>query len=451
MKPKILIVDDDKAHRQMLEAVLTAEGYDVSEAEDGSAAVTAVEQNFYDLILMDIRMKHTDGISALKQIQEIYPNIPIVMMTAYASVSTAVEALKLGANDYLTKPLNVDELKILIEKTLRVKTIERENANLKEQLNKHFDVKSIIGKSSAMNQLFENIAVFAPSDASVLILGESGTGKELVAGAIHYNSPRKDYPFVKVNCASLPENLLESELFGHKRGAFTGADRNRKGRFEKSHKGTILLDEITEMSIRTQAKLLRVLQEKQFEPLGSSDTVKIDTRIIAATNRDLEVEIREERFRSDLFYRLNVVSLEVPPLRERKTDIPLLAEFFIKRYSKKNKKILKGISHRAADLLQRFHWPGNVRELENVIERAVILTRRNIISVDNLPESLKKQDQTESFDEGHFIPGKSLKEVEKEMILATLEHTDQNRTHAAAILGISRRTLQIKLKAYGIN
>lgn len=451
MRPKILIVDDDKAHRQMLEAVLTTAGYDVSEAEDGSEAVIKVEQNFYELILMDIRMKHTDGISALNQIQKLSPNIPIVMMTAYASVSTAVEALKLGANDYLTKPLNVDELKILIEKTLRVKTIERENANLKELLNKHFDVKGIIGNSPAMNKLFENIAVFAPSDASVLILGESGTGKELVAGAVHYNSPRKDFPFVKVNCASLPEYLLESELFGYKRGAFTGADRNRKGRFERAHRGTILLDEITEISIHTQAKLLRVLQEQQFEPLGSSDTVRIDTRIIATTNRDLESEIREERFRPDLFYRLNVVSLEVPPLRERKDDISLLTEYFIKRYSKKNKKIVRGVSPRAADLLQRFHWPGNVRELENVIERAVILTRKNIISTDDLTESLRKQDQTESFDEAHFIPGKSLKEVEKEMILATLEHTDQNRTHAAEILGISRRTLQIKLKAYGIN
>ena len=451
MKPKILIVDDDEAHRQMLEAVLTTEGYDVSEAEDGREAVTSVEKTFFDLILMDIRMKHTDGISALKQIQEVGPHIPIVMMTAYASVSTAVETLKLGAHDYLTKPLNVDELKILIEKTLRVKTIEQENANLKEQLNKHFNVKSIIGKSAAMNRLFENIAVFAPSDASVLILGESGTGKELVAGAIHYNSPRKDNPFVKVNCASLPENLLESELFGHKRGAFTGADRNRKGRFERAHRGTIFLDEITEMSIHTQAKLLRVLQEQQFEPLGSSDTVKIDTRLIAATNRDLELEIREGRFRSDLFYRLNVVSLEVPPLRERKDDISLLTDFFIKRYSSKNKKMVKGISARASDLLQRFHWPGNVRELENVIERAVILTRRNIISVDDIPGSLRKQYPTESFDETHIVPGKSLKEVEKEMILATLEHTNQNRTHAAEILGISRRTLQIKLKAYGIN
>ncbi len=451
MKTKILIVDDDEAHRQMLKAVLNNEGYDVTEAEDGSDAVTTVKQTFFDLILMDIRMQHIDGITALKQIHEVSPNIPILMMTAYASVSTAVEALKLGANDYLTKPLNVDELKILIEKTLHIKTIEQENANLKEQLNKHFDIKSIIGKSSAMNKLFENIAVFAPSDASVLILGESGTGKELVAGAVHYNSPRKDFPFVKVNCASLPENLLESELFGHTRGAFTGADRNRKGRFEKAHRGTILLDEIAEMSVHTQAKLLRVLQEQQFEPLGSSDTVKIDTRIIAATNRDLEAEIRKERFRPDLFYRLNVVSLEVPPLRERKADIPLLSEFFIKRYSKKNKKIVKGISPRAADLLQRFHWPGNVRELENVIERAVIITRRNIISVDNLPENLRKQDPTETFDQAHFIPGKSLKEVEKEMILATLEHTDQNRTHAAEILGISRRTLQIKLKAYGIN
>jgi two-component system response regulator HydG len=397
-------------------------------------------------------MQHIGGIAALKQIQTSSPEIPIVMMTAYASVPTAVEALKSGAYDYLTKPLNTDELKLLVTKTLRVQQLEKENIHLKEQLNLHFDVAGIIGQSPVMQSLFENLAMVAPSDASVLILGESGTGKELVAGAIHHNSPRKNQPFVKINCAALPEHLLASELFGHERGAYTGADRKRKGRFEIAHHGTIFLDEIAELKPATQAKLLRVIQEREFEPVGSSHTVKVDTRVIAATNRDLEVEIQADRFRKDLYYRLNVVALQVPPLRSRVQDIPLLTDFFLKRYMEKNQKLLKGLTSRAADLLLRYDWPGNVRELENVIERAVILTRSDTIGPGDLPGVL--QDHGTSADPGSeqgILPGRSLKEMEKEMILATLEQTDQNRTHAADILGISRRTLQLKLKAYGIN
>ena len=452
MQPKILIVDDDKAHRQMLEAVLTGEGYSISQAADGSEAIDAVQNNIYDLILMDIRMQHTGGIVALKQIQTSSPEIPIVMMTAYATVPTAVEALKSGAYDYLTKPLNMDELKLLVTKALHVQHLEKENRNLKEQLNRHFDVTGIIGQSPTMQSLFENLAMVAPSDASVLILGESGTGKELVAGAIHHNSPRKSQPLVKVNCAALPENLLESELFGHERGAYTGADRKRRGRFEMAHRGTIFLDEIAELKPATQAKLLRVIQEREFEPVGSSQTVKVDTRVIAATNRDLTVEIQEERFRKDLYYRLNVVALQVPPLRSRVQDIPLLADFFLKRYIEKNQKILKGLTARAANLLLHYDWPGNVRELENVIERAVILTRGDTITPGDLPGVLQEHGSTADVgnDQG-IVPGRSLKEMEKEMILATLEQTEQNRTHAADILGISRRTLQLKLKAYGIN
>ena len=452
MQPKILIVDDDKAHRQMLEAVLTDEGYAIWQAEDGSEAIESVQNDIYDLILMDIRMRHTGGIAALKQIQTSSPETPIVMMTAYASVPTAVEALKSGAYDYLTKPLDMDELKLLVGKVLHVQQLERENLNLKEQLGRHFDVAGIIGQSPAMQSFFEKLAMVAPSDASVLVLGESGTGKELVAGAIHHNSPRKDQPLIKVNCAALPENLLESELFGHERGAYTGADRKRRGRFEMAHRGTIFLDEITELKPATQAKLLRVIQEREFEPVGSSQTVKVDTRVIAATNRDLEIEIQEERFRKDLYYRLNVVSLQVPPLRSREQDIPLLADFFLKRYMDKNQKRLKGLTSRAANLLQQYDCPGNVRQLENVIERAVILTRNDTNTQGDLPRVLREQDSSPNTANSQgVVPGRSLKEMEKEMILATLEQTNQNRTHAAEVLGISRRTLQLKLKSYGIN
>jgi len=293
------------------------------------------------------------------------------------------------------------------------------------------------------------MSLVAPTDATVLITGESGTGKELIANAIHLNSDRRDRPFIKVNCAALPETLLESELFGHEKGAFTGAVSRKKGRFELAHNASIFLDEIGEMPLSTQVKILRVLQEREFEPVGSGKTVKVDIRIIAATNKDLEEEIKEGRFREDLFYRLNVVSLNVPSLRERKDDIPLLADFFLKRYAEKNQRLIKGFSPRAMDLLMRYDWPGNARELENVIERAVILSRDNSITPGVFPRGIQGLDENNEM--MFIVPGKSLKEVERQMIIRTLDETGGNRTHAADILGISRRTLQLKLKEYGIN
>ncbi len=450
MEATILVVDDEPSHRQMLEVVLGAEGYEVAGAADGDEAVAAVSERFYDLILMDIRMSRMGGIEALQRILGISPGIPVIIMTAYASVNTAVEALKSGAYDYLTKPLDIDELKILVQKALRHQHLEAENRLLRERIGDRFDFANIIGRSPAMKNLFEILAMVAPTEATVLVTGESGTGKELIANAIHQNSPRRLNPFIKVNCAALPETLLESELFGHEKGAFTGAAARKQGRFRLAHTGSIFLDEIGEMSPATQAKILRVLQEREFEPLGGTAPVPVDTRIIAATNVDLEKAIEAGRFRTDLYYRLNVVAVEVPPLRERREDIPLLAEFFLRRYAEKNNRMIKGFTPRTLDTLMRYGWPGNVRELENLVERAVILVRGEMITPDELPDVLKEE-EGEGEPSAPMAPGRSLKEVEKEMILRTLEETGGNRTRAAQILGISRRTLQLKLKEYGVN
>ena len=451
MSIKILVADDEPAHRQMIEAVLAAEGYEVTQAEDGKAAISAIEDRFYDLVIMDIRMPNVDGIQALQKIKQISPDIPVIIMTAYASVGTAVDALKSSAYDYLIKPLDIEELKILVAKALHHHQLEQENIYLKERLNDRFDFSNIIGHSPAMKKLFETMALVAPSEATVIIVGESGTGKELIANAIHQNSPRKDRPFIKVNCAALPETLLESELFGHEKGAFTGAIARKQGRFQLAHKSSIFLDEIAEMAPATQAKILRVLQEREFEPVGSTQTIKVDTRVIAATNKNLEEEIREGRFREDLYYRLNVVTVDVPPLHLRREDIPILADFFLKPYAEKNRRLIKGFTPRATDLLMRYDWPGNVRELENIIERAVIMARGEMITPLEFPIDLQNLDEELKDSRIDLTPGRSLKEVEKVMILRTLEEAGGNRTHAARILGISRRTLQLKLKEYGIN
>ena len=451
MTARILVVDDDAPHRKMLKAVLSTEGYQVHEADDGDTACRAVEKMIFDIVLMDLRMKRMHGDVAQKKMVKISPGTPVVIMTAFGSVRSAVKALKAGAHDYITKPIDVDELKILVLKTLHHRRLEEENLNLKERLDARFDFGDIIGRSPSMRELFETLSLVAPSEATILIQGESGTGKELVANAIHHNSLRKDGPFVKVNCAALPETLLENELFGHEKGAFTGATGPKKGRFQLADRGTLLLDEIAEMAPATQAKILRVLQEGEFEPVGGTRTVRVDTRIISATNRTLEDEIAAGRFREDLYYRLNVVMIKVPPLRNRSADIPLLADYFLERYAEKNHRSLKGFLPRSMDLLLRHAWPGNVRELENVIERAVIMARGDRVGPEHFPSMLQVQDADESPREPVLASGRSLKEVEREMILKTLEDMGGNRTRTAETLGISRRTLQLKLKAYGIN
>ncbi len=448
MKPKILVVDDEPVHLKMLDTVLSSEGYDVQEADDGETAIAAVEEQFYDLILMDIRMARVGGIEALKRIKELSPGIPVIIMTAYASVSTAVETLKSGAYDYLIKPLDIEELKILIRNALHHHRLKEENLYLKERMKTRFDLSNIIGQSKSMRKLFDTLTLVAPTDATVLITGESGTGKELIANAIHNNSPRRENPFIKVNCAALPETILESELFGHEKGAFTGAMTRRKGRFHTAHKGSIFLDEIAEMAPTTQAKILRVLQEREFEPIGSSSSVKVDIRVIAATNKNIKEEIRKDRFREDLYFRLDVVTLHVPSLRNRHDDIPLLADFFLKQYAERNNKRIRGFTPRAIDLLIRHNWPGNVRELQNVLERAVIMARGDIITPKEFPNGMAELYPEFEDTKIDLTPGRALKEIEKEMIIRTLEETGGNRTHAAKILGISRRTLQLKLKDY---
>ncbi|HIE26687.1 TPA: sigma-54-dependent Fis family transcriptional regulator [Candidatus Poribacteria bacterium] len=452
MKPKkILIVDDDEAHRMMLKANLSKEGYQLSEAGDGLSAVQAVREDFFDLILMDIRMPQKSGIEALKEIKEISPSIPVLLITAYAELQTAIEAVKLGAEDYIQKPIDAEKLKVTVANLLTLNALKQENELLKERLGRTFSPSEIIGKSPKMQELYRNVAMIAPTDATVLIQGESGTGKELIADLIHQNSGRTDGAFVKVNCTVLPDTLLESELFGYERGAFTGAYQRKQGRFELADGGSIFLDEIGDMNPSVQAKLLRVLQEQKFERLGGTKTITVDVRIIAATNKDLEAEVKEGNFRDDLFYRLNVVPITVPPLRERKEDIPLLAEHFLKYYAEKNHRPVKGLLPRTLDLLMRYDWPGNVRELENAMERAVIIARAEQLTPADLPLNIQAlADDLQTLETG-VIPGRTIKEVERDLIIKTLEQTGGNRTHAAKTLGITRKTLQNKLKEYQID
>ena len=443
---KILVVDDDTAHRMMLRAVLTDEGYAVAEADDGITAIEAVQGEFFDLILMDVRMTEMDGIEALEEIKRLSPGIPVLMMTAYPEVPAAVKAMKLGAWDYLTKPLDTDELRLRIAKLLG--QIPEQDAR---QPTPSIETTDLIGNSPTMQQLLNTVALVAPTDTTVLILGESGTGKELVADTVHTNSERGQKPLVKVNCAALPENLLESELFGHEKGAFTGAIAKRKGRFEVANGGTIFLDEIGEIPLSVQVKLLRVLQEQQFEPVGSSKTMSVDVRVIAATNRNLEEEVEQGRFREDLFYRLNVFPIRVPPLRERKEDIAMLAEHFLTKFSAKHKRQIKGFTPRSLDLMMRYEWKGNIRELENSVERSVILCREEYIAPPHLPAPIQSLGSDAEPDVPDPESGITLKEMEKQLILSTLKQFDGNRTKTAETLGISRRSLQMKLKEYGIN
>ncbi|MFA7464780.1 MAG: sigma-54 dependent transcriptional regulator, partial [Syntrophales bacterium] len=379
-KPQILVVDDDAAHRTMLRMLVSGWGYEVFEAPDGESAIASVREKSCDLVLMDIRMLKISGLDALGEIKTFNPAMPVIMMTAFASVETAVDALKKGAYDYLTKPLDFDELKLAIGRALDHHSLREENKLLRESLGARFDRGNLIGNSRSMMRLLETVAQVAPSEATVLISGESGTGKEMIAGAIHFNSPRRNGPFVKINCAALTETLLESELFGHEKGAFTGADRRREGKFRQADGGTIFLDEVSEMSPAMQVKLLRVLQDREVTRVGGDEAVKADVRVIAASNRDLIGEVGKGRFREDLFYRLNVVSITMPPLRDRREDIPLLAQHFLDVFAKKNRKDVQGFGAKAMDRLLRYAWPGNIRELMNTVERAVVLSRSDCLT-----------------------------------------------------------------------
>ncbi len=450
---KILIVDDDPGHLATLKTISRSWGYAVTTADDGHGAVELVKSEPVDLVLMDVRMTKMSGIEALEKITAYNPAIPVIIMTAYSSVESAVEALKTGAYDYLIKPLDFEVLKLTLERAHNHAGLKTENKLLKEQLRADFDTTNIIGKSRSMKELLDMLSMAAPSEATVLITGESGTGKELIARSLHINSPRKDHPLVVVNCAAITETLLESELFGHEKGAFTGADKRREGRFMQANRGTIFLDEIGETSPTMQAKLLRVLQEREIQRVGSDQVFRVDVRIVAATNCDLEAAVADGRFREDLFYRLNVMPLKVPPLRERREDIPLLANFFLEKYAARNRKTAKGYSPLAMDMLIKYDWPGNVRELENIVERAVILMTGEHVTEKQLPMNIaqeRPESGREAFAGAVFADGsRSLEDIEREAILRTLEATDGNKSETARRLGITRKTLHNKLKAYG--
>ncbi|MDI6726369.1 MAG: sigma-54 dependent transcriptional regulator [Smithellaceae bacterium] len=452
-KNSVLVVDDDHAHRTMLQTLLADWGYRVETADDGRAAVEMVGDRPYDAILMDIRMLRVSGLQALEEIKSFNPAIPVIIMTAYASVDTAVAALKTGAYDYLIKPLDFDKLKLTLTRSMEHSRLQEENRQLRASLAGQFTRENIIGQSPAMTKLFAVLAQVAPAEATVLISGESGTGKEMIAGALHFNSLRREGPFVKINCAALVETLLEAELFGHEKGAFTGADRRREGKFRQATGGSLFLDEVSEMSPAMQVKLLRVLQEREVVRVGGEDTLKVDVRVIAATNKDLRLLVEEGLFREDLYYRLNVVNLPLPPLRERREDIPLLAQHFLRVFAEKNHKNIKGLTPQAMDKLLRYHWPGNVRELANMMERGVVLSRGDYLDEEEIAIStLEERGKGKKGEEGDSpaLMDQPLEAVEKATILKTLEAVQGNKSEAARRLGITRRTLHKKLKNYGL-
>jgi len=410
-----------------------------------------IERKCYDIIFTDLMMPNIDGMEVLKYATQHSRESICMILTGYGTIKNAVEAVKLGAFDYLTKPIKMDEILITLKRALEFRDLKRENQNLKNQLKKKYKFENIIGDSEKMHQIFETIEKVADTDSTILILGESGTGKELIAKAIHYNSYRREGPFIPVNCAAIPSELLESELFGHEKGAFTNAIRTRIGRFELANGGTVFLDEIGDMSPNLQSKLLRVLQERQFERIGGVKTVKIDIRIIAATHQDLRVAVEQGRFRQDLYYRLNVIPIRVPPLRERKSDIPLLVHHFLNHFNKSKKRKIQGIHNEALNRLIGYYWPGNVRELENIIERIVILTNNDSITVQDLPEkiqSLSLDEQTPLFEipeEGISLDN-ALNEFEKRLILQALNKTGWIKNKAAQLLSLNRTTLIEKIK-----
>lgn len=465
VKGKVLIIDDEPEIRESLETLLELENYAVVTAPDGKTGLNLLSGRSVDLVLLDLMLPDLSGIDVLERIREQDRETPVVVLTAYGSVENAVAAIKCGANDFLTKPWNNDKLLLEIDQTITRSRLERENAQLKSQLRQRYSFSNIIGKSESMQRVFDLVAQVAPSRSTVLIHGESGTGKELIAKAIHANSPRVEKPFVAVNTSSIPVDLIESALFGHVRGAFTSAIASRKGYFELANRGTLFLDEIGTLGLDTQAKLLRVIQEREFMPVGSNETVHIDVRIVAATNDDLANLVEEERFRKDLYYRLNVIEIKLPPLRERGEDIPLLAEHFLNKYSQENQRFLEGNGrsklHFAASALQILmdhDWPGNVRELENVVERAVVLATQPEIPAELLPESLLGSNGMERPRiPTNFKPaaGSSLHELveefERQLILEELEKCNWSQTEAAKRLNVALSTLNQKIQRYKID
>lgn len=440
MKGYVLIIEDERIMRITLEDALRGAGYEVQSFETGESGFEALKSGFFDIVVLDVRLPDVNGISLIEDIQRL-SDAQVIVMTAFGTIKDAVQAMKLGAFDYITKPFSLDEFLLIVERAIEVKRLREENIRLRRDINRCYKLPNIIGESESMKRVFSLIEKVAASDITVLIMGESGTGKELVATTIHYQSRRRDGPLVKINCAAIPEGLIESELFGHEKGAFTGALKKKPGRFELATGGTIFLDEIGDLPLSAQAKLLRVLQDKTFERIGGTETIRVDVRIIAATNRNLKEEIKRGRFREDLFYRLNVIPLSIPPLRERKEDIPVLVEYFLKKFNSQCGKHVR-FSSDAMKALLEYDYPGNVRELENIIERAVVLSQGGVVKKEDLPFTLSPADS--------LLLSEVSSRAEKEHILKVLKLTGGNKTRAAELLGISRKTLWEKLNAYRI-
>jgi DNA-binding NtrC family response regulator len=439
-------VDDEELVRDFLGEALTRNSYLVDLAEDGKRAKTILKDETYDLILTDLKMPGITGLDLLRFIKAHHPETQVIMMTAYGTIENAVEAMRIGAFDYITKPFTSGEIELVMERALEHRRLVNENRFLRNELSDKYRFSSIIGQSKPMEEVFEIMKMVAPNHTTVMIEGESGTGKELVARAIHYNSLRREKPFVKINCAALPEGLIESELFGHEKGAYTHAFTRSRGKFEQANGGTILFDEIGEMAPGLQAKLLRVLQEREFERIGGQETIQVDVRVIATTNRNLEEEVQKGRFRKDLYYRLNVINVHLAPLSRRRDDIPLLAHHFLRRYCEEYGKDIKGISEEAVSYLCRSEWPGNVRELANRVERAVVLCRNEKIDLSDLQAGSRSS--ANALDDFPQVPGTTLRDFEKWLILKTLISQRSNRTKTAKLLNISIRTLRNKIKEY---
>ena len=449
MAEKILVVDDEEIIRESVSFILSKEGYEVTEAENGRVAHEKLLDGYYDLVITDLEMPQMNGLQLMEVISRFTVAIPVIVVTAYGSLDTAIKALRYGAYDYILKPVEFEELIIKIKRLFETRTLMKEVELLRREIQRQYDFSSIIGQSPAMQKTFEIIKTVAGTDSTVLITGNSGTGKELAARAIHYNSKRKNKPFIAVNCGAISENLIESELFGHKKGAFTGAISDKEGFFKAADGGTLFLDEISEMPPQLQVKLLRVLQEREFTPVGTTHAIPINIRFLASTNRNLKEEIQQNRFREDLYYRLNVVEITMPSLKNRKEDIPMLANHFLNKYRHQMGKNISGIDQSAYRALMNYDWKGEVRELENVMERAVIFCQNDVMTLENLPESLRASkdivvpDQTGSLDEFMY-------KVEREYIIKTLENCDQDKEKAAKVLNLGLSTLYRKIKELNI-
>jgi len=443
---RILVVDDEPLIRKLLKETFQKKGYEITLAENGLTALKEIKEHEFEMVITDVRMPGMDGIRLLEEIEQVSPSTLVVVITAYGSIENAVAAMKRGAYDYLTKPIDPERIELLIQKASQHRSLIQENRYLREEASQKYNFNQLIGKSPQMREVCQMIDRVAPSRSTVLIQGKTGTGKELVARAIHYRSSRRTQPFIKVNCVALPTDLLESELFGHEKGAFTGAINKKEGRFDLADKGTLLLDEVSETSPAFQVKLLRVLQEREFERVGGTRTINVDVRIIATTNKDLKKAMKEGHFREDLYYRLNVIPIYLAPLQERKEDIPLLAQHFLKKYSFQNGAKIKSISEKCLDLMISYGWPGNVRELENVIERAVVMVDHEVL----LPEHLTSI-YTLSTENSFFSGEISLEEMERRLIEETLRRVNFNRTKTADILGVSVRTIRNKIKKYNFS